>query len=319
MKDRKENKGFTLVEMIIALAVLAFLMTAVSSFMGSSVLNNRKAKADIKVTTDSQLVYNQITDCIMQARNVIIVGREFSTADQFDFEKRESGAGVTPPDRVLYVKDAAAADKVKKNADFYGLDELDESMTTISIRYFKDMAASDYIYVDELIIETAAPIDMNEIPTGVPDVATTMGFPSPIAGEGTISVTGTKSAVDPTKIVYDKDDTCVHRFSFDGRYLYYGKRYYLMTKLDDVLVTKSVSGTVVNTDQHVYSGEMGYVECQGGKKISGCVLNVRPESSQIKIDMYFTSDFKNDSVNMSYDTKDKGMVNIRNSHILMDK
>ncbi|MBR4514949.1 MAG: prepilin-type N-terminal cleavage/methylation domain-containing protein [Lachnospiraceae bacterium] len=315
MKERKQNKGFTLVELIIALAVLAFLMTAVSSFMGSSVLNNRKAKADIKVTTDSQLVYNQIQDCFMQARNVVIIGREYSTADQFDFEKRDSGAGVTPPDRILYVKDDAAADKVKKNLDFYGLDELSDNVNAMSIKYFKDMAATDYIYVDELIIETAVPLNMDDVPSGVSGVAGTWGFSSPLAGEGNIQVKGTKSDIDATKIVYDKDDTCVHRFSFNGKYLYYGKRYYIMTLIDDVLDT-----TVdANKEQHIYSGEMGYVECQGGTTISGCVLSIKPDVSQVKIDMYFTSDFKNESVNMSYDTKDKGMVNIRNSHILMDK
>jgi prepilin-type N-terminal cleavage/methylation domain-containing protein len=314
----ERNKGFTLVELIIALAVLAFLMTAVSSFMGSSVMNNRKAKADIKVTTDSQLVYNQISDCIMQARNVIIVGREYTTADQFDFEKRESGAGVIPPNRVLYVKDEAVANKLKNstNAEFYGLSELDESMTSITIKYFKDIAPDDYIYVDELIIETAAPLDMNEVPLGVAGVTGTFKFDSPIEGDPQIEVKATKSDVDATKIVYSKDDTCVHRFSFDGKNLYYGKRYYLMTQLDDVLVT---TGGTQNKDDHVYSSEMGYVECQGGKTISGCILSVRPELSQVKIDMYFTSDFKNGSMNMSYDTKDKGMVNIRNSHILMDK
>lgn len=40
-KDNK-NSGFSLVELIIAIAVLAFLMLAVSSFMGSSVITNKE-------------------------------------------------------------------------------------------------------------------------------------------------------------------------------------------------------------------------------------------------------------------------------------
>ena len=50
MKNKlKSNSGFTLIELIIAIAILAFLMTAVGSMMSSSVLTNRKAQADITV------------------------------------------------------------------------------------------------------------------------------------------------------------------------------------------------------------------------------------------------------------------------------
>ena len=66
MRRKQQNSGFSLIELIIALAVLAFLMLAVSSFMGSSVMQSKKARADVKMQTQSQEVYNLITDSIMQ-------------------------------------------------------------------------------------------------------------------------------------------------------------------------------------------------------------------------------------------------------------
>ena len=63
MKSKiKQNSGFSLIELIIAMAVLSFLMLAVSSFMGSSVMQNRKAKVDIKMQASAQETYGLITD-----------------------------------------------------------------------------------------------------------------------------------------------------------------------------------------------------------------------------------------------------------------
>ncbi len=73
-KKLNSNSGFTLIELIIAIAVLAFLMTAVSSMMGSSVMTNRKAQADLEVQTSAQETYNRITDAIMQAKKIYIFG-----------------------------------------------------------------------------------------------------------------------------------------------------------------------------------------------------------------------------------------------------
>ena len=69
-KDNK-NSGFSLVELIIAIAVLAFLMLAVSSFMGSSVSQTRKEQVDVKLQTQAQETYSLITDTIMQANDIV--------------------------------------------------------------------------------------------------------------------------------------------------------------------------------------------------------------------------------------------------------
>ena len=90
MRRKQQNSGFSLIELIIALAVLAFLMLAVSSFMGSSVMQSKKARADVKMQTQSQEVYNLLTDSIMQANDILIVGYTASDDDDIDFAKPAS-------------------------------------------------------------------------------------------------------------------------------------------------------------------------------------------------------------------------------------
>jgi len=81
-KDNK-NSGFSLVELIIAIAVLAFLMLAVSSFMGSSVSQTRKEQVDVKLQTQAQETYSLITDTIMQANDIVMVG--YTASEQLNF------------------------------------------------------------------------------------------------------------------------------------------------------------------------------------------------------------------------------------------
>ena len=50
----KKNKGFTLVELIVAIAVLALLITAVVTFMGHESVTLRKQEADISVQNSGQ-------------------------------------------------------------------------------------------------------------------------------------------------------------------------------------------------------------------------------------------------------------------------
>ncbi|MCM1209712.1 MAG: prepilin-type N-terminal cleavage/methylation domain-containing protein, partial [Ruminococcus sp.] len=82
-KKLNSNRGFTLIELIIAIAVLAFLMTAISSLMTSSLITNRKTQADIEVQTTAQETYNKITDALMQAKSVYILGYTYPGTPDF--------------------------------------------------------------------------------------------------------------------------------------------------------------------------------------------------------------------------------------------
>ena len=73
MKRKKfNNRGVTLVELVIALAVLSMLLVAVIMMMSNNSVIYRKTKADINVQTAAQETYNSIQDCIMQAKYIEI-------------------------------------------------------------------------------------------------------------------------------------------------------------------------------------------------------------------------------------------------------
>ena len=75
MNRRKvNNRGISLIELIIALAVLAMLMTAVIMMMSNNTVIYRKTKADINIQTTAQETFNTLQDSIMQAKEIEISG-----------------------------------------------------------------------------------------------------------------------------------------------------------------------------------------------------------------------------------------------------
>ena len=77
MKMRQtNNRGVTLVELMVALAVLAMLMTAVIMLMSNNTVIYKKTKADITVQTTAHETYNAIQDSIMQAKYIELKGYE---------------------------------------------------------------------------------------------------------------------------------------------------------------------------------------------------------------------------------------------------
>ena len=75
MKKRQtNNRGVTLVELVVALAVLAMLMVAVIMLMSNNTVIYRKTKADISVQTSAQETYSALQDSIMQAKYIELTG-----------------------------------------------------------------------------------------------------------------------------------------------------------------------------------------------------------------------------------------------------
>ena len=324
MRKEKQNKGFTLVELIIALAVLAFLMTAVSSFMGSSLLNTRKAKSDLKVSASAQLIYNEISDCIMQATNVVIVGRTLGAAP-IDFSEPGKTLTGTVGDRVYFVCDKKAAENILAHYDKYGVGSDINTAPSGNVVYFKDVAPTEKILVEELIIETSVPIDVTHLGLSVSN-GDNLTLTNKINGKS-VSTYAWETAPDKwlfsTKKVASTgeasgqsvNDTCVHRFVFEGKNLYYGKKYAFVMANDDEL---RLSGAGENKSTHIYSDEMGYVTYGSGTSaatVSGCIATVNSKRGQMGVDLYFCGQLKNAS-NFTYDSL--GLVNIRNSKVLTE-
>lgn len=293
-KNKNSNSGFTLIELIIAMAVLAFLMTAISSLMGSSIMSFKKTKADIRVHTSAQETYNQLTDSIMQANSIIIKG--YTCGSDLDFAISGVDSSETPT-LVYLVIDDDMKTKLIANPGYYGMSGANIS----NVKLFSEMAVTDKIYIAAMRIETSVPIDLN-MATGANLSATVNNLTDNLdpTGTGTVEVKKISG-----KDVFNTYDTLVNTYIFDDESLYYGKKYRLMDKLtDEVNMADEKSKRL-----HRYSKSLSYVKADAGTiPITGCVAVIDSDAGAMGLDLVF-----NDR-NMTYTTL--GMVNTRNSYVL---
>ncbi|MDE6025199.1 MAG: prepilin-type N-terminal cleavage/methylation domain-containing protein [Lachnospiraceae bacterium] len=314
---RKNNSGFTLIELIIAIAVLAFLMTAISSMMGSSVFANKKAQADITVQTSAQDTYNKITDMVMQAKKVYIFGYTFSGTPNFS----KSGEAVTgTPDLKVYAlfdkrtylqKDASGAydeiATIDKNKEAIVADLANYGYTVAkgNIKFFSDLAPTDELYVQKLVIISSVPIDLaNATTNSYTRIADTLT----IANRITINFDKIKIDTSVTgDEVYSEYDTMMTTFTFNEENLYLEQRYAYMTNLNDYIVDWTDEERIRKC---LYSDSIGYNKTDGAS-ISGCIAKVDYNKGAIGFDLFFNKK------NMTYTSL--GMVNVRNSYILKAK
>lgn len=288
------------------MAVLAFLMTAIGSLMGSSVASHRKQKAEIQVHTSAQQTYNQITDSIMQAKEVVIVGYE--VADVYDFS--EPGEAVTSaPQLVYYVKDEEMKDFIKHNPSVFGTDGADAIGDT-NIKYFTQFDPSKSLYVKKMAFMTSVPIDISAVDSR--DVLMVgsdyVMLRDNLAGTNVgvrIEIDKTASGLD----AYSEYDNLVHIYTFEGTNMYYERQYSYMTTLND-MIDPAVSGS---KESCLYNEGLSYVKSSGTTPtdISGCKVVIDADSGAIGVDLMYNSR------NMTYTTN--GMINIRNSYVLKGK
>ena len=289
MKKTKSNNGFTLIELVIAIAMLAFIMTAVSALMGSSVLSFRKNKANISIQNSAQSAYDKLSDVIMQAKRVVIIGYECSADVDFDNAKPGDAAGGTFTSH-YYVPDEATKKELT-----------DSGITESNIIIFSDMSPADKdtkIYVIKMIIDISVPID--EI---------TAIDPSYTAATTGVEVNDALHIGNKVKInkiedgVYDANDTLRNTFTFDGENMYYERQYALQTGKNDV-----ISGT--DKEKWLFTNVFNYVTTSTSK-VTGCVATVDSKNGAIGLKLYFYDK------NMEYTTD--GMVKLRNSDVLENK
>ena len=87
-REQTNNRGVTLVELVVALAVLAMLMVAVIMLMSNNTVIYRKTKADISVQTAAQETYNSLQDSIMQAKYLELSGYKEGATQIFTYKKK---------------------------------------------------------------------------------------------------------------------------------------------------------------------------------------------------------------------------------------
>ncbi|MCM1497749.1 MAG: type II secretion system GspH family protein [Clostridium sp.] len=114
-KKVNRNRGFTLVELLISMALLSIIMLMVVQFMSTTAGANKKAQHNLKAQSEANEVMQNITDSIMQANYVRVVTAEDTayTISKSDGNRKDS---LTSSDAVTadLTQDKAA----KVNYDF---------------------------------------------------------------------------------------------------------------------------------------------------------------------------------------------------------
>lgn len=120
---KKHNQGFSLVELLIAIAILSLIMIALASFMGTTTNSYVRSRNDIELQQTGQEVFDMISDKLMQAKLVRIgtTEAEYAAVGDRDSVKAgvdyalldESGTPITTSDsRPVYSFDALTASTI---------------------------------------------------------------------------------------------------------------------------------------------------------------------------------------------------------------
>ncbi|MBQ6231029.1 MAG: prepilin-type N-terminal cleavage/methylation domain-containing protein [Eubacterium sp.] len=281
--NNKKNKGFTLVELIVAVAVLALLITAVVTMMGHESVILKKHEADISVQTSAQETYNEISDIIMQANSIKIKGWTADATIEFDKKKpgKEIYNGMTISYQTFTKKSLATG--IEKNFEDNGVIIVGEGDTASGV-FLKTVTKSgtNYtsvyrnFYVDEIIVTYSVPYD------------------SSFAGEGVTVPSGT-----------DKD-TCTADIIFDGNKIYITKTYSYMTKLNS---TFDETSSDAEKDACLYTSKLNYATV-AMSKVSAAVATIDVENQSISLELQFADN------GMAYNIN--GITNVKNSNVFID-
>ncbi|MBR1815748.1 MAG: type II secretion system protein [Lachnospiraceae bacterium] len=290
-KKIKGNNGFTLIELVIAIAMLAFIMTAVSALMGSSVFSFRKSKANIAVQNTAQTTYDQLTDAIMQSKRVVIYGYiDESATSKVDFADAKSGSDVSGTyDAYYFVADEATQ-------TLYGGDG--------SAKLFSDSSVEGKpIYVNKIIIDVSVPYTSI---TGADEVT----VPDRLNNDAAVKIerayvlddSGNKNYLTDAdgNNIYDTNDTVRYTYTFEDETLYREQEY-------SFNVADNYTFASDGKNNCTYCDSIKYLK-NSDDSIEGCVVTVDSRNGALGLELHF------DDKGLFYDVD--GMVKIRNSNVL---
>lgn len=330
MKEKtKSNSGFTLVELIIAIAILAFLMTAVTAFMSTGVFSYKKAKADITVHNSAQDVYDQLSDSVMSANSIVIYGYvakgsltgSSAVEPEFGISGEKTSVDLDGP--YYFIRNKNDADEITALQNMKGY------VSGVTVYSYEELPANTKIYVKQIIVDHAIAIDkdildasqspvdgkkyLNNFTNKLEIIREQVRDVYEDDGGGLVSpnLSDIASASDGS-IVYSVNDTERNIFSFDEKYMYYERQYAFMTNLNDYETTGADVTDAAAMSSFIYSKSFNYLMLgDTGNNITGCVVTIDAERGAMGFDLYFSDK------NMTYTTQ--GMINTRNSFVLRQK
>lgn len=106
---RKNHKGFTLVELIIAVAILSIVTLAVCGFIVVGSRSYTSANTDVMLQQEAQLALNQISDVIIDTTDSINYGGKSDDASEMEMVLKDSEFSEEPTEKCLVVVNKKAS------------------------------------------------------------------------------------------------------------------------------------------------------------------------------------------------------------------
>ncbi len=155
-KSKKQNRGFSLIELLIAITILSIVMIMVVQFMSTSSVAYRKQKKNLNIQTEAMTVLEGISDTLMQASYVRVQsmdGKMYTiTKDATnnrvvteDTSKGPVNYGLVPDNYANYSQiraysiDATTSSNRKVIVDFDTFEIVDEDGNPYPMSYDKDV------------------------------------------------------------------------------------------------------------------------------------------------------------------------------------
>lgn len=326
------DKGFTLVELVVAFAILALIATGIVGVMSSNSILFRKTKKDINISTNAQESYNKITEDLMQAKYVYIEG--YTANADISFPKTEPGtstASLTAV-QILRASDINLLNNASSNGGlnnyFSNLSSTPDAMRTAvgdddvfdsyyqKFRYMSDEEKAQYKrFLSSLPGGTYKPFTdtaFKEINASNETIyhnvyikKIVIMYAVPLKGEYVPdSLKASAMYEDPHNAgsyLWKDNDFCIETIEFNNSSMYVSNSYQYMTEINS-------SGAIVS-DNNLYVSDINYSKV-GSNIIPGVVAKIDGDNDSIMLNVYFAK------YDMSY--QNKGMTVIRNSYVLHD-
>lgn len=126
---RKGNGGYTLVELIVTIAILAVVGIGIGTIVSNSMKQYRMSSAEVSLQQESQLAGNQLMDLVMNANDGVSAENGTLNLYHYDLEHDVHSKTVISYDADVSMLTYSAYQKDAKNGTWVGIeDETDQCL-----------------------------------------------------------------------------------------------------------------------------------------------------------------------------------------------